>query len=146
MNQTSITNGPQIDQQSIKNGSNIVQQSAKIEVWGPPGQGWRRLGPSWAILGDPKRLWRHLRLSWKRLGGVLERSWGLLGGFGPIKVANMVPTWLPKWSQDGTKTHPKIDHLFGVSWNRFVGGFLWILDSKMEPSWHQNGIKNRYQL
>ena len=37
---------------------------------------------SWAVLGDPKRLWRHLGLSWKRLGGVLEVSWGILDGLG----------------------------------------------------------------
>ena len=35
-------------------------------------------------------------------------------------------------------------HFFDASWNRFLGGCWWILDAKMEASWHQNGIKNRF--
>ena len=36
--------------------------------------------------------------------------------------ANMAPTYLPKWSQDGQKIDPKIDHFFDASWNRFLSG------------------------
>ena len=57
-----------------------------------------------------------------------------------------VPTWVPKWSQLGQKIDPKIDHFLDASWNRFLVGFWWILGAKMEPSWHQNGIKNRCLL
>ena len=57
------------------------------------------------------------------------------------KVANMAPTWIPKWSQDGQKIDAKIDQKFDASWDRFLGGFWWILEGKMEPSWHQNRSK-----
>ena len=62
------------------------------------------------------------------------------------KVANMAPTWVPKWSQDGQKIDAKKHHFFDASWNRSLGGFWWILGAKIEPSWHPNGIKNRCQL
>ena len=55
----------------------------------------------------------------------------------PIKC-NVAPTWL-----DGQKINAKIGCFFDASWHRFVDGFWWILDAKMQPSWHQNGIKNR---
>ena len=77
------------------------QISSKIEVWRTAGQVWRPLGPSWAI----QRIFEGIL---DRLGGVLEASWA-------GKVANMAPTWLPKWSQDGPKIHRKIDrHLFFI--------------------------------
>ena len=47
-------------------------------------------------------------------------------------AANMAPTWLPKWIQDGQKTDPKIDHVLDASWDRFLDGFWWILDAKNE--------------
>ena len=59
------------------------------------------------------------------------------------KVAYMAPTWVPSCSQDGSKINAKMHHFFDASWNRFLGGFWWILGTKIEPSWHQNGIKNR---
>ena len=64
------------------------------------------------------------------------------------KVANMVPTWVPEWSQDGQQIDAKIDHFgrmfvdFGGSWNRCLSGCWLILGTKMEPSWHHNGIKH----
>ena len=70
--QKSIKNPPTIDQTSIKNRS------------------WRRLGASWGVLAAP---WDVLG----RLGGVLAASLEPLGG---VLVANMVPTWLPKRSQN----------------------------------------------
>ena len=60
--------------------------------------------------------------------------------------ANMVPTWLPKWSQNGSKIDLKIDQIFDASWNRFLKGFWWILGGKLEPSWHQHRVKNRCYL
>ena len=38
-------------------------------------------------------------------------------------VANMAPTWVPKWSQDGPKIVAKMYHFFDGSWHRFLGGF-----------------------
>ena len=66
---------------------------------GPEGSG-AGLEASWAVLGDPKRLWRHLGLSWKRLGGVLEGSWRLLGRSlaetGGQHGSNLAPKTEPK--------------------------------------------------
>ena len=53
---------------------------------------------------------------------------------GAEKVANKAPTWAPKWSQDGPKIDAKMHHFFDASWNRFLGGFWWILGIKIEPS------------
>ena len=53
---------------------------------------------------------------------------------GAEKVANKAPTWAPKWSQDGQKIDAKMHHFFDASWNRFLGGFWWILGTKIEPS------------
>ena len=94
-------------------------------------QVWRRLGPSWAIQSVFGGIL-------DCLGSVLEASWrglgGLLGGLWPRKVANMVPTWPPKRSQNQLKIDLKIDQLFNASWNRFLERFWWILDAKMKQS------------
>ena len=37
---------------------------------------------------------------------------------------------------------PKLNHFFDVSWDRCLGGVWWICGAQMEPSWHQNGVKN----
>ena len=42
------------------------------------------------------------------------------------------------------KIDPKLDHFFDVSWDRCLGGIWWIFGAKMEPSWHQNGIKHQF--
>ena len=81
-----------------------------------------RLGPSWGVLGAS---WGVLWAFWGRLGsplGRLERK----------KVANMVPTWLPKRSQNREKIEAKIDQNFDASWGRIFEGFWWIWGGKME--------------
>ena len=87
-----------MDQKTIKNRQNI-------EVWRAPVQVWRRLGPSWAIQSVFGGIL-------DCLGSVLEASWrglgGLLGGLWPRKVANMVPTWPPKRSQNHLKIDPLV--------------------------------------
>ena len=77
------------------------------------------------------------------LRGVLGASWRR---FGTVWSGSWVPTWVPTWSQLGQKIDPKIDHFWDASWDLFLDGFLWILGAQMEPSWHQNGIKNRCLL
>ena len=82
---------------------------------------------SWAVLGDPKRLWRHLGLSWRRLGGVLEGSWRLLG-----------PSWGENSDQHGSKlafkTEPK--SIKDRSKNdQFLIDFSSVLSAKLEPCW-----------
>ena len=60
--------------------------------------------------------------------------------------ANMAPTQVPRWSQNGEKIDAKIDLKFDASWNRFLKGFWWILGGKMEASWHQNATKINLNL
>ena len=76
---------------------------------GPEGSG-AGLEASWAILGHLGDFWRRLGPSWNLLGG-------LLGRLGPRKVANMGPTWLPKRSKNRCKIGPKIDQFHDASWN-----------------------------
>ena len=59
------------------------------------------------------------------------------------KVANIAPTWIPKWSQDGQKVNAKIDHFLMPLGNVFFE-FRWFLCGITESSWHQNGIKDRF--
>ena len=90
------------------------------------------LAPSWVLLWLLGCLRGVVGASWRRFGTVWSGSW--------------VPTWVPTWSQLGQKIDPKIDHFWDASWDLFLDGFLWILGAQMEPSWHQNGIKNRCLL
>ena len=55
-------------------------------LWGRFGGVLGNLGPSWTFV---EASWTVLEASWKRLGS-------LLGRFGPKKLANMAPRWLPK--------------------------------------------------
>ena len=104
-----MKNVSKINQKSMNNGQKMDQKSSKIEVWRAPGQVWRPLGPSWAI----QRIFEGIL---DRLGGVLEASWA-------GKVANMAPTWLPKWSQDGSKIHQNLDHFLDASGDGFFNDF-----------------------
>ena len=45
-------------------------------------------------------------------------------------VANMAPTWVLRWSQNGEKIDAKIDQKFDASWDRFLLGFWSILGGK----------------
>ena len=127
-----------------KNLPKIFQKSSKMDPK------WRQNGQKI----DPKRHPKNDRSQEQPQGapypvraGHLGASWGRLGASWAGKVANMVPTWPQVGSQVGAKmdkkTHPKIDQKIDASWDRFLEGFWWNLGGKMEPSWHQNGIKNR---
>ena len=132
-----------IDQKSIKIQWKMDQTSINNRPKSRSGMLRGRFG---GVLGRLGRSKASLEASWT----VLEASWrglgGLLGGLGPTKVANMAPTWPPKRSQNQLKIDPKIDHFFSASWNRFLEGFWWILEGKMEASWHQNRTKHRHSL
>ena len=39
-------------------------------------------------------------------------------------MANMAPTWVPRWSQNGEKIDAKIDQKFDASWDLFFGRIL----------------------
>ena len=120
--QEETENHQQINQKSIKN------------------QSWRGPGGSLEALGGQHRKMRgapgFLGPSWGRLGGLLGPSWRPLGAVLAVLAAS--------WAVLGRlKIDVKIDQKFDVSWDRFLLGFEWILGGKMEPSWYQNGIKNR---
>ena len=135
-----MKNQKKIDQKSPNNQSKMdkksIQNRPKLRSGGIRG----RFGGLLGRLGRSKALWRHLGPSWRRLGGVLEASWAVLG-------REKWPTWLqlgpPKRSQNQLKIDTKIDQFFSASWNRFLEGFWWILEAKMKQSCVQNGIKNR---
>ena len=61
-------------------------------------------------------------------------------------MAQMAPTWVPKWSQNGAKINGKIDRKSDVFLDGFFVRFWSISGGKMGPSWHQNRIQNRCQL
>ena len=125
INQTSIQNHSTFGPKWIKHASKINQTSSKhrSNIY----QNWTKFR-SWVLLWLLGCLGGVLGASWERFGTVLSGSW--------------VPTWVPKWSQLEQKIDPKINHFLDASWNRFLVGFWWILGAKMEPSWHQHGIKN----
>ena len=65
------------------------------------------------------------------LGSFLGPSWRLGRRLGPTLVV-LVPL----------KIDAKIDQFLNASWDRIFEGFWWILERKMEPSWHPKTIKN----
>ena len=67
--------------------------------------------------------------------------WWVLRASCGEKVANMGPTWFPRWSQNQWKMRSKINQIFNAFWNRFFMRFWWIFGGKMEASWHQHGSK-----
>ena len=93
-----------MDQKSIKN----HQKSRSGGLWCRFGGVLGRLGRSKASL---EASWTVLEASWRRLGEVLEASWGPW----PRKVANMVPTCPPKRSQNQLNIDPKIDQFVNAS-------------------------------
>ena len=89
---------------------------------------------------------------------LLEGSRGALEGFWrPMPKNEAGALWGPSWAvlggssaQDGAKIDEKmtfkIDLFFAAFGDQIFQRFWSILGAKMEPSWHQNLIKNRYQL
>jgi len=60
--------------------------------------------------------------------------------------AILAPKTDPKRSQNRPKIEAKINQFFDGFRDRFLEEFWWIFGAKTEPSWSQNGVKNRYQL
>ena len=106
-----------IDGKSMKIRWKIVQNRA-----------WRRVGPSWGLLGCLVsvlgRLGSILGASWERLGA----SWGRPGGI-PEPAGD--PTWTPGRVQNRSKIDPKSHWFF----DRF-------LDAILIPKRSQNGSPN----
>ena len=106
-----------------KNIKNHRQNGPKSRSGGGLGGSWSQSGRLGRVLGRIGCvLWR-LGCILERLGGFFGASWGVFGRISVGKVANMAPTWLPKWSQDGQKFDPKLDHFFDASWGRFLNEF-----------------------
>ena len=105
---------PKIFKKSTKNGVSHRPRKLKknSQKWGTPSAQGASDG-SWGLLGSPGRV---LGVSW----AVLDASWGRLGRFWAEQVANMAPTWVPKWNQNGPKIDPKIDQNFDGSRDRFL--------------------------
>ena len=74
--------------------------------------------------------------SWGHLGAVLGASWGRLGAW--IAVLGRLGALLSR-----LKIDVKIDQKNDAFQDRFSER---ILGGKMEPSWHQDGVKNRSYL
>jgi len=70
----------------------------------------------------------------------------LLGNFKRQDGSNLRPKRGPSWSQNGIKIDAKIDQKVDAFQHRFLKRFWWILEGKMDASWHQNGFKNRSYL
>ena len=106
-----------IDEKSMKIRWKIVQNRA-----------WRRVGPSWGLLGCPigvlERLGSILGASWERLGASWERPGG-------VTESEEDPTWTPGRDQNRTKIDPK------SHW--FIDRFL---DAILIQKWSQNGFPN----
>ena len=123
----------------MKHQSKSIKNPPKSHEKSTQNRSWRRLGAPWGLLRASWCLWGRLEsfvgASWGRLGS-------LLGRLGAKKVANMIPTWLPKRSANRSKIEAKIDQFLNASWEWILMDF----GSKMEASWHPNWIKNRYQL
>ena len=132
-----------IHQKSINNPLKKHQKSIKQSIKNPPkidpggvleplgaskNQSWRRLGASWGILGC-------LGVFWPLPEALQARPGGVLGRLGGVLVANMVPTWLPKRSQNRVKIEGKIDQNVDASWDRIFERFWSILGAQVEPSW-----------
>ena len=95
--------------------TNFVKFLAKnCPTWCPKGsqiQAWRVSG---RVLGG---CWLQ-DASWTSLGRLLDASWGRLGRFLTEQVANMAPTWVPKWSQNCLKIDPENhQHFDSFFWN-----------------------------
>ena len=56
-------------------------------------------------------------------------------------VANIAPTWYPRWNQDGQKIDPKIDHFFDTSWDRSLKQFWWFFVTKQSQVGTKIGSK-----
>ena len=57
------------------------------------------------------------------------------------KVANMVPSWLPKSSQNQRQNNAKINRKSDASWNRLLERIWWIFGGKIQACWHQHRTK-----
>ena len=90
--------------------------------------------------------------------GRLGRSKASLEASGSVLEASGRPlgrAWAEKGGQHGSnlalktelksiKNGSQNDQFLSVSWNRFMEGFWWILDAKMELKLLPNGVKIRY--
>ena len=82
-----------------------------VQGGGPPPDMFQRYtrDPGFRCQIIPELVWPYSRTRLLKFRSRLAYSWIHLAFF-IEKVANMVPTWLPKWNQHGQKIDPKIDY------------------------------------
>ena len=56
-------------------------------------------------------------------------------------VANIEPSWLPKWNRNQCKNDAKINPKNNAFQNRLLKRFWSIFGTKLDPCWHQHGRK-----
>ena len=114
-----------------KNPSNIYQKSIKLV------QNFATNQPQIALGAVLRGFWKLLAAKIEKsellvaLGAVLGASWGRLGAW--IAVLGGLGAVLGR-----LKINTKINQKFDASRDRFYEGFSWILEKKMEASWHKN--------
>ena len=92
-------------------------------------------GSNWGRLGGLGRLWVSLRASWEGLGGLLGRSWSLLGGSGGLWGRS----WgLLEWSLGGMLAQGYFLYFVGSILDRFGGPNGPPEEPKMELKIDQN--------
>ena len=122
-----MKNGSKVNQKSIKNQSKMDQTSIKNRRKSRSGGLWGRFGGLLGRLGRSKASleasWTVLEASWRRLEGVLEASWAVLG-------RERWPTWLQLSPLNGAKIKSKsISKLIkfllplGIDFWKDFGGF-----------------------
>ena len=112
-------------------GAKILQNRAKMGPRGP------EMEPQWGQDGvkTPNK-------SKKKTPTQQQHGWSIFPPYMLIEnEANMAPTWLPKWSQDGEQIDAKIYHFSDASWSRFFGwnliDFRCQNGAKLVPKWDQ---------
>ena len=82
------------------------------EKWGTPSARGAKNGVPHRPAAPKNRKNLKKRERNKKEGGIPQHRFILTE-----KVANMVPTWIPKWSQDGQKIDIKMDDFLDASWD-----------------------------
>ena len=132
MKQKSTKTQPKINRKSTKNQPKNIQKSVLERSRGSLGAKTQKNPKKYEFLAS---LGTVLAPSWRPLGAVLalgSPSWAVLGRLGAL----LSPL----------KIDAKIDQEFDACQDRFVHQFSSIFASKMEPNYHQDGIKNRSYL
>ena len=101
-----------------------------MDLFHTPTRDGRRIVEGCALV-PPRQFIRTSGGSWALPGAVFSGLGRILGGLGGVNLR---------------KIEAKINQFLNASWDLIFIGFCWILEGKMESSWHPDGINNRCQL